>query len=92
LLIQYCSDMFVESLNKENVFKLFNEVIIEKSIIKFKPFFIDFFVDELDLVIHEKEFEDLEKEIILEIFKKKEIQVEEMIKKLEQSDDDSDSE
>jgi hypothetical protein len=83
--------MLIASLNKENVFKFFKEVILEKSITKFKPFFIDFFVDELDSIINEKEFEELDKEIILEIFKKKEIKVEEMLKKLENSDSDSDS-
>jgi hypothetical protein len=90
-LIQCCSDMLIASLNKENVFKFFKEVILEKSITKFKPFFIDFFVDELDSIINEKEFEELDKEIILDIFKKKEIKVEEMLKKLENSDSGSDS-
>jgi len=90
-LSEQTSNLFISMLNKENIFKLFNEIIIEKSMLRFKPHFIDFFVDELDSVINQKEFEDLEKDLILEIFKKKEKTVEELLKKLDDSDLDSDT-
>eukprot|EP01080_Neovahlkampfia_damariscottae_P011949 gene11949-5350_t len=92
ILMEESSNLFIQMLNKDNIFKLYNEIIIEKSMLKFKSYFIDFFVDELDSVLNEVEFENLDKEVIIDIFKKKEKSIEEILKKMEDSDADSDEE
>jgi hypothetical protein len=70
-LSKICLENFSESLNEENIFKLYNSVILEQHLMQFKDEFVQFFCETIDELIFSKEFELLEKNFILQVYRRR---------------------
>jgi hypothetical protein len=86
-LSKICLENFSESLNEENIFELYNSVILEQKLLQFKEEFVQFFSETIDELIFSKKFELLEKSFILEVYRRR---MEYLPRKKKQIEEDED--